>query len=272
MPPANPGARASRPQKQKRARCPRSRKESASTPPQRRRPLTGVCRRKRSSARHSCRVAVGQRHGPRPVDGPSRWYKSRSANVSPAKQGARASRPQKQKRARCPRSKDESASTPPTNPGARASRPQISERGLLARNDKCGQDARAPKRKRPEGRPRIRERGRPARNSPTHREAPSTGLEVQPVIETVTRRETPGRRPPTADKARQRASVFDIFPVPVFDFPEPFLDRFIPPRREGPSTGLRIGRYRATTKGREIITALCHSQHVTLQQLDAFAA
>jgi len=39
----------------------------------RQRPLTGVCRRRRSSARHSCRVPLGQRHGARPVDGPSRW-------------------------------------------------------------------------------------------------------------------------------------------------------------------------------------------------------
>jgi len=122
----------------------------------------------------------------------------------------------------------------------RASRPQITERGRPARKNECRQDARAPKRKRPEGRPRIWERGRLARNSPTHREAPSTGLEVQRVIATVTRRQTPGLQ--TAYGG------------------------------EGPSTGLRIGRYHVTTKGREIITALCRSQHVTLQQLDAFAA
>jgi|GEM_PF-4821412 len=108
----------------------------------RRRPLTGVGRRRRSSARHSCRVFAEQRHGPRPVDGPSRGYKSRSANVSPAKQGARAFRP----------------------PGP--------ERGRFASYHQCGQDARAPQRKRPERRPLISERGRLARNSPTHREAP----------------------------------------------------------------------------------------------------
>ena len=31
-------------------------------------------------------------------------------------------------------------------------------------------------------------------------------------------------------------------------------------------------RYHVTTKGRDIITALCRSQHITLQQLDATAA
>jgi len=44
-----------------------------------------------------------------------------------AKHGARASRPQRQMRARCPRSKEESASTPSANLGARASRPQITK-------------------------------------------------------------------------------------------------------------------------------------------------
>jgi hypothetical protein len=63
---------------------------------------------------------------------------------------------------------------------------------------------------------------------------------VQRVIETVTRRQTPGLQ--TAYGG------------------------------EGPSTGLRIGRYHVTSKGREIIMALCRSQHVTLQQLNAFAA
>jgi len=50
----------------------------------RRRPFTGVCRRRRSSARHSCRVSVDQRHGARPVHGPSRWDKTGSAGVPPA--------------------------------------------------------------------------------------------------------------------------------------------------------------------------------------------
>ena len=63
---------------------------------------------------------------------------------------------------------------------------------------------------------------------------------VQRVIETVTRRQTPGLQTACGG--------------------------------QGPSTGLRIGRYHVTTKGREIITALCRSQHVTLQQLNAFAA
>jgi len=126
------------------------------------------------------------------------------------------------------------------------------------------------------------ERGRPARKTGSagvppaihHRtEKPrqrglrlATGSKPRPGVK---RRAS---RPPTAEKARQRASVFDVFPVLVFDFPEPLLDRFTPPQREGPSTGLRIGRYHVTTKGREIITALCRSQHVTLQQLNAFAA
>jgi len=104
-------------------------------------------------------------------------------------------------------------------------------------------------------RPPGPERGRLARNSRAHREAPSTGLMVQPVIETVTRRETPGRRPPAAEKARQRACAW--------------VDSPARPWREGPSTGLRIGRYHATTKGRELITVLCRSQHVTLQQLSS---
>ena len=63
---------------------------------------------------------------------------------------------------------------------------------------------------------------------------------VQRVIEAVTRRETPGLQ--TAYGG------------------------------EGPSTGLHIGRYHVTTKGREIITALCRSQRVTLRQLNALAA
>jgi len=63
---------------------------------------------------------------------------------------------------------------------------------------------------------------------------------VERVIETVTRRQTPGLQTACGG--------------------------------EGPSTGLRIGRYHVTTQGREIITTLCRSQHVTLQQFNAFAA
>jgi len=100
----------------------------------RRRPLTGVCRRRRSSARHSCRVSVDQCHGARPVHGPSRWGKTRSAGVPPARPGARASRPQRQMRARCPRSQ----------------------------------------RSRPERRPRIWERGRPARQARSAGGPPAT--------------------------------------------------------------------------------------------------
>ena len=59
----------------------------------------------------------------RPVDGPSRWDKTRSAGVSAAM------------------------------PGARASRPPCPERGRPARKNKCGQDARDPQRNRPQRRP-----------------------------------------------------------------------------------------------------------------------
>jgi len=117
--------------------------------------------------------------------------------------------------------------------------PAHHEPGRPARHHKCGQDARAPKRRRPKRCPRIWEPGRPAHNSPTHREAPSTKIEIRQGIETATRRQTPGLQ--TASGG------------------------------EGPSTGLRIGRYHVTTKGREIITALCRSQHVTMQQLNALA-
>ena len=127
-----------------------------------------------SAARKIVRGSRARGCAKTPVDGPSRWVKTRSAGVSPAILGARASRPQKQMRARCPRSTEESASTPPANLGARASRPQFSERGRPARHDQCGQDARAPQRKRPQRRPQISERGRPARNSRSAGVSPAT--------------------------------------------------------------------------------------------------
>jgi len=50
-----------------------------------------------------------------------------------------------------------------------------------------------------------------------------------PKPETAPRRQTPGRRPLTADKARQRALGQESEPTP--------------PQREGPSTGLYLGRF-----------------------------
>jgi hypothetical protein len=117
----------------------------------RRRPLTGVCRRRRSSARHSCRVSVGQRHGARPVDGPSRWgglepdgfHKDIKMSCNHCgelgQSGATGSRRMRKR---------------PEH------RPQIPQRGRLARHDQCGQDARAPQRNRPKRRHREKPRER----------------------------------------------------------------------------------------------------------------
>jgi len=128
---------------------------------------------------------------------------------------------------------------PPTADKARQrafSLGQNTERGRLARQVRSAGVS-----------PAIRERTEKPRER---------GFEIRHGIETATRRETPGRRPPAAEKARQRACAW--------------VDSPARPWREAPSTGLRIGRYHATTKGRELITVLCRSQHVTLQQLRAY--
>jgi hypothetical protein len=118
----------------------------------RRRPLTGVCRRRRSPARHSCRVPLGQRHGARPVAGPSRWD---GLGPDGFRKGIKMSRNDHGE----PWQSDSNGSRRMRSRPERRS--QIPDRDRPARKNKYGQDARAPRRSRPRHRhgEKPRERG-----------------------------------------------------------------------------------------------------------------
>ena|GEM_PF-4799042 len=133
------------------------------------------------------------------------------------------------------------------------SRPQTTKRGRPARKNKSGQDARAPSSQLPQ----IMERGRLARKSNhDHAEKPrERGLKL-----TTGWKPRPGVKRRAEDRLRRRRPVNGpaLWSIPRRGHGEKPSQRAfakgsdrMPPQREGPSTGLGLGRFSTTRPAAE---------------------